>query len=269
MVYTASPAPARVELITPPRTIPKIRTIEASDLRWALREGMKDFSAMRGDIILAGLIYPAVALLAAAIALGGSMTPIVFPMAAAFSLLGPLIAIGFYELARRRENGMQTGWNHFLDPLRGANRAQIAGLAATSLVIALAWLLMAKTIYDGTLGQLSPVGLGNFLSMLFTTPEGWRLIVMGNMAGLAFAIVTLTTMLVSFPMLVDKTVHASDAVETSLRASLHNPLMTLRWGLTVALILAVACIPLFLGLAIALPVLGYASWHLYTRLIER
>jgi uncharacterized membrane protein len=230
---------------------------------------MDDFRAMRGDIILAGFIYPAVALLAAALALGGRMIPIIFPMAAAFSLLGPLIAIGFYELARRRESGMAAGWNHFLDPLRGTNRAQIFGMAATLLVLALGWMLMAKTIYDGTLGAMHPATMGSFLSMLFTTPEGWRMIVLGNIAGLAFALVTLVTSLVSFPMLVDRNVHASDAVETSLRASFHNPVMTLRWGLYVAVILALACLPLFLGLAIALPVLGYASWHLYTRLVER
>ncbi|MCE7798593.1 DUF2189 domain-containing protein [Sphingobium sufflavum] len=260
---SASPA------VAPARALPTIHRIDARDLNWALREGMKDFRAMRGDIILAGLIYPTVALLAAALALGGNLIPIIFPMAAAFSLMGPLIAIGFYELARRRESGMDAGWSHFLDPLRGANRMQILGLAAGLVVVALAWLLMAQTIYEGTLGTLAPGNLSGFLSMLFTTAEGWRMIVLGNIAGLAFALVTLATMLVSFPMMVDKTVHASDAVETSLRASFHNPMMTLRWGVTVAVLLALACIPLFLGLAVVLPVLGYASWHLYTRMVER
>jgi uncharacterized membrane protein len=28
-------------------------------------------------------------------------------------------------------------------------------------------------------------------------------------------------------------------------------------------------IPAFIGLAVALPVLGYATWHLYTRLVVR
>ncbi|HEX7856526.1 MAG TPA: DUF2189 domain-containing protein [Sphingobium sp.] len=249
--------------------MPAIRNLHAEDLHWALREGMSDFLTFRGDIILAGFIYPAVALLAAALALGSEMLPIVFPMAAAFSLLGPLIAIGFYEMARRRESGMEAGWSHFLDPLRGANRGQILGLALGLVTMALAWLFMANNIYASTLGRLHPTGLGDFLSMLFSTPEGWRMILFGNIVGLAFAIVTLVTMIVSFPMLVDKNVHASDAVETSLRASFHNPMMTLRWGLYVAAILAVACIPLFLGLAVALPVLGYASWHLYTRMVER
>lgn len=248
---------------------PAVRDIHASDLHWALREGLSDFMTFRGDIILAGLIYPAVALLAAALALGGRMIPIVFPMAAAFSLLGPLIAIGFYELARRRESGLDAGWSHFLDPVRGPNRTQIIGLALGLVTLSLGWLFMANSIYDSTVGRLNPASLGAFLSMLFTTPEGWRMIVFGNITGLAFALATLVTMIVSFPMLVDRNAHASDAVETSLRASFHNPMMTLRWGVYVAAILAVACIPLFLGLAVALPVLGYASWHLYTRMVER
>ncbi|HEX7873405.1 MAG TPA: DUF2189 domain-containing protein [Sphingobium sp.] len=251
------------------RSLPAVRNIHASDLHWALREGMNDFLTFRGDIILAGFIYPAVALLAAVLALGGEMLPIVFPMAAAFSLLGPLIAIGFYEMARRRESGMEAGWSHFLDPLRGANRWQIVGLALALVTLALGWLFMANSIYESTLGRLHPAGVGDFLSMLFTTSEGWRMMVFGNVVGLAFALVTLVTMIASFPMLVDRNVHASDAVETSLRASFHNPMMTLRWGLYVAVILAIACVPLFLGLAVALPVLGYASWHLYTRLVER
>jgi uncharacterized membrane protein len=39
--------------------------------------------------------------------------------------------------------------------------------------------------------------------------------------------------------------------------------------LKVVALLALGCLPLFVGLAVVLPVLGYASWHLYTRVIER
>lgn len=216
------------------------------------------FAPCGAKIIFARLIYPTVALLAAALALGSAMSLIIFPLAGTFSLLGPLIAIGFYELARHRKAGMEARWSHFLNPLRDPNRAQILGLAAYLVILALAWLLMAKTIYNGALGILAPTSLGSFLSMLFTTPQGWRMIVMGNIVGLAFALVTLMTMLVSFPMMVDKPTHASNAVISSLR-----------WGINVARLLALACIPLFLRLAIVLPVLGYASWHLYTRLVER
>ncbi len=43
----------------------------------------------------------------------------------------------------------------------------------------------------------------------------------------------------------------------------------LRWGLIVAALLVVGSIPAFVGLAVVLPVLGYATWHLYTRLVVR
>lgn len=246
-----------------------VRRIGVEDLHWSLRQGMNDFLALRGDILFAGVIYPVLALLAAAFALNADMIPLIFPMAAAFSLLGPMIAIGFYELAKRREEGLDIGWSHFLDPLRGSARWQILALAGVLTLIAIAWMFAARAIYDATLGTLAPTGPAAFVSQLLGSTEGWRLIVFGNLAGLCFAIVTLAISLVSFPMLVDRSNHASDAVETSLRATLRNPVMVARWGLYVAVILALACIPLFLGLAVALPVLGYASWHLYSRIVER
>lgn len=248
---------------------PRVRTIDARDLHWALRKGFADFLTFRGDILFAAVIYPTVAILAAAFALDISLTPIVFPIGAAFSLLGPVIAIGFYELARRREEGVEPRWSHFLDPLRGASRAHIVALAGLLAMIAIVWLVAAKAIYEGTLGTLHPSTAGQFVRDLFSTAEGWQLILFGNLAGFAFALAALAISLVSFPMLVDRPVHAYDAVETSLRAMARNPFTSLRWGFYVAAILVLASIPLFLGLAVAFPVLGYASWHLYTRIVER
>jgi uncharacterized membrane protein len=56
---------------------------------------------------------------------------------------------------------------------------------------------------------------------------------------------------------------------TSARVFATSPVTMLRWGATVAAILLVASIPLFIGLMVALPVLGYATWHLYTRAVAR
>jgi len=70
-------------------------------------------------------------------------------------------------------------------------------------------------------------------------------------------------------MLVDQDTDAGTAIATSIRSVRKNPAVMARWGLIVAVLLAIASIPLFLGLAIVLPWLGYATWHLYTRLVVR
>jgi len=104
---------------------------------------------------------------------------------------------------------------------------------------------------------------------LFTTREGWTMIVLGNAVGLGFAVLALTLGVVSFPMMVDKAVDPFTAVVTSITAVKDNPQVMATWGLRIAGLLVLGSLPAFVGLAVVLPVVGYASWHLYTRLVER
>lgn len=259
--------------ITPPvadqQSIPDVRMITVTDLRWALAEGWSDFREKRGDILLIGFIYPVVGLLAAWFALNGELTPLLFPLIAGLSLLGPTVATGFYELARRREQGLESGWTHFFDAWRGPAGRQLLLATLALALLFVCWVGTAWRLYQMGFGYNQDVGLAGFLTSLFTTAEGWRLIMIGNLVGFGFAVVALATSVVTFPMLVDKPVHVGTAIATSFRATARNPGMIALWGLIVALLLAIACIPLFVGLAVALPVLGYATWHLYTRLVER
>ena len=73
----------------------------------------------------------------------------------------------------------------------------------------------------------------------------------------------------SLPLLVDCDVGAPEAVSASWRAAHANKGEMIRWGLTVLGLLVLGSIPLFIGLAFVLPWLGYATWHLYTKLIDR
>ena len=74
---------------------------------------------------------------------------------------------------------------------------------------------------------------------------------------------------VSLPMLVDRDVDARTALATSIRAVRENKGAMMRWGFTVAALLLLGSLPAFVGLAVVLPWLGYATWHLYTRLVDR
>lgn len=246
----------------------RVRAISSEDLDWALARGWDDFKTKRGDLILLPFIYVVGGLAAAFFAFNANLFRLIFPLAAGFALVGPVAAAGFYELARRREAGEDASWWHFLDPLNGRSRVPIAMLTVMLAGIFIIWIGAADTIYTMTVGKLAPASIGEFLGDL-STPEGITMIVVGNLVGAVFAVVTLAVAAFSFPMVVDKGTDATAAVATSVRAFAKNPVTMIGWGIRVALILAIGALPLFVGLMVALPVLGYATWHLYTRAIAR
>ncbi len=253
----------------PGPALPAVRTIGSADIRWALAEGWADFRAHRGDLLLFPAVYVLVGIIAAFVGFEARLFPFLFPVAAGFALVGPIAAAGFYEMARRRESGLESGWSHFLDPLRGRARWPLLGLAVVLLGLFLAWLYTANLIYQQTLGPVPLPNRAAFLSALFTTPEGLQLVILGNLVGAMFALAALLISAFSFPLAVDRGTNPVDAIAISLAVFRRNPLPVLQWGVTVAVLLFVASLPLFVGLMVALPVLGYATWHLYTRAVTR
>jgi uncharacterized membrane protein len=142
----------------------------------------------------------------------------------------------------------------------------VAGLL---LLIFLGWLLAAGVLYGVLFGLWTPASIGEFLTAVFTTVNGWALIVLGAVVGAIFGWLVLTLSVASLPLLVDCDVSASEAVSASWRAAQANKGLMFRWGLIVTGLLILGSAPLFVGLAFVLPWLGYSTWHLYTRLIER
>lgn len=249
--------------------LPKIRKIGSDDINWALARGWEDFREKRGDLIFVGLLYPLICFVAVVLALNEPLLPLLFPLVAGLSLAGPAAASGFYELARRREAGLESSWWHFLDPLKGRSRLPLMLLTMGLGAVFVAWLVVAYLIYTVTFGLSGPMQVSDVFGRLFTTRQGIELIVIGNLAGLGFAVVALIYAAVSFPMVVDKPVDASVAIQTSVRAFSANPAVMLGWGFRIVLLLALGLLPAAIGLAVVLPWLGYSTWHLYTRLVVR
>ncbi len=255
-------------IISPPAASP-VRALTSDDLQWALAAGWDDFKHKRGDLILLPFIYPVVGVLTSVFAFNANLLPLVFPLVGGFALVGPVAAAGFYELARRREAGIDASWWHFLDPLTGRSRLPIAALTLMLAGIFIVWMTVAQVIYGVTLGTLGPANPTTFLRDLFGTSQGITMIVLGNLVGAMFALVTLALAAFSFPMVVDKGTDPLVAVRTSVEAFRRSPATMIGWGVRVAAILALGALPLFIGLLVALPVLGYATWHLYTRAVAR
>jgi len=50
---------------------------------------------------------------------------------------------------------------------------------------------------------------------------------------------------------------------------LKNPFTMALWGLIVTAVLAIGFLLLFVGLAVAVPILAHSTWHLYRRVVDR
>jgi uncharacterized membrane protein len=247
---------------------PTIRTITISDLLDALARGWADFSAMPSHVLFLLLIYPMVAVFAAGLTMGYNILPLAYPIMAGFALIGPIVAIGLYELSRRREAGLEADPSHAFDVLQSPSLPAIAALGLLLLAIFLTWIGLAQQIYQSLFGYLPPSSLPQFISSVLTTPEGWQLILLGNAVGFVFAVVSFVFSVVSFPLLLDRDVGAAVAITTSLRAIARNPVTMVVWGLIVAGLLLLGSLPFFVGLAVVIPVLGHATWHLYRKVVD-
>jgi len=244
-----------------------VRTIGAADLKDALVKGFDDFKAMPTFALFLVIIYPIIGLVLFRVVFGHDLLPLAFPLIAGFTLLGPLAAIGLYQMSRLREQGLGVSLEA-LKLHRHASIGAIVTLGIVLLAIFFAWLVTAQAIYHLIFGNAVPASIAEFARQVFTTSAGWTLIFVGCGVGFVFATVVLTISVMSFPMLLDKNVDAATAVRTSVRAVLANPMTMAMWGLVVAGGLVIGTLPFLIGLAIVLPVLGHATWHLYRKVVE-
>lgn len=244
-----------------------VRTLTTRDLTDALRAGAADFVASRGDAVFLAIVYPLAGLLLAQLALNHDLLPLVFPLASGFALIGPIAAVGLYEISRRREAGAEVAWTDALGVLRSPALLEIIELGLVLAALFLAWLAAAYGIFQATLGPAPPESVTAFLGAVFTTPQGWVMIVAGTGVGFVAAAITLTISAVSFPLLLDRGGGVGRAIATSVRVVVRNPRTMALWGLIVAGGLVAGCAPAMAGLIIVIPLLGHATWHLYRKAV--
>ena len=106
----------------------------------------------------------------------------------------------------------------------------------------------------GVIWNHAAKSITQFITNIFDTPQGWKLIAYGTAIGFVFAVVALSISVVSFPLLLDRDVEVPVAVLTSIKAVSENPFTMALWGLIVAAMLAIGFLLLFVGLAVVVPI---------------
>ncbi len=249
------------------RRDPIVRRIAVTDIAEAFVSGLRDFQAAPMFGLFFGAVYAAggIAIYLAAFALG--WTYLMYPMAAGFALIGPFVAVGLYEVSRRRERGDPLEWSAVLGVVFAQGRRELGWMAFVTLFIFVIWMYQVRLLLALFLGFRSFASLSDFLHVVLTTPDGLMFLLVGNIVGALLALLLFSLTVVSFPLLLDRDVDFVTAMITSVRAVVTSPVAMIGWAAVVVVLLFLAALPVFLGLLVVLPILGHATWHLYRRLV--
>lgn len=251
-----NPAP----YVPPPPVGPKREMVVltfADPFRWLAR-GWRDLTAEMGIALFYGMCFWAMAMTLGAVF--RHLPEYTMSILSGCLLVGPFLAMGLYEVSRRREQGLApdlgaslTCWDQRI--------GSMGMLVLVLIVLELLWgraSLVVFAVFFNT-GMPSTAGV---LQAIFN-PENWEFVAVYLVVGGVFAGLVFASSVVSIPMILDRDTDAISASITSIQVFFTNLPVLLLWGALITGLVGLALLPWGLGLLLIGPWLGHASWHAY------
>jgi uncharacterized membrane protein len=241
---------------------PVVRVVTVSaPLRW-LAAGWRDFLANPGPSAFYGACFAVMGFLIYFVF--GRAYQYVSALVTGFFLVGPFLAIGLYDLSRRRERGLPPWLAPTLDAWR-PNVGSVGIFALVLCVILLVWARASLVVFALFFTYDMP-DLHGFLAQVVSFKHAEFLLAYLCVGGF-FAVLVFAISVVSVPMMLDRNTDGIVASLTSLRVFAANVPAMIAWGLLIVLLVALGFATWFAGLIVVVPVIGHATWHAYRDLV--
>nr|WP_239479686.1 DUF2189 domain-containing protein [Actibacterium sp. 188UL27-1] len=252
----------------PPRDAsprPSIRTLTFQDLVTSLFRGWHDARrAWPFGLIFAGF-YVAGGLILTFLS-PGFLWQIIL-LALAFPLFAPFAAVGLYEVSRRLERSLRLDGSEILGVLWRERNREIPWLGGLIVFYFLFYSFLAHMIFALFMGLSAMTNVSTSWEA-FLTPNGLTMIAVQVLVGAVLGLLLYALTVISLPLVLDKEIDFVSAMILSVGVVRQNPAVMFTWAFILGAVMLLAMIPAFLGLLVALPVLGHASWHLYRRALS-
>jgi uncharacterized membrane protein len=245
---------------------PRIRRVSI-DRPWAwLAAGWRDLMAAPRVSLAYGALMVALTYLLLIILLQAGVFWLVLPLTAGFFFTAPLLAVGLYETSRRLAAGEPVSLGHAFLAWR-RNGTQLSYMGVMLGLFHLGWIRIALLIFAVFFGVgFNPTWETIIVKLM--APQALPFWAVGTAVGGVLAALVFAISAISIPMLLDRDVNVFTAVATSFTAVRENPAPMALWAALIVAFTAFGLIPLFLGLAVTMPLVGHATWHAYRDLVE-
>jgi uncharacterized membrane protein len=231
-------------------------------LRW-LALGARDFRARPLPCLFYGACFATMGWLLAMLLRPAPGT--MMALTAGFLLVGPFMAMGLYEVARRREAGLPCElFDTTLVWRRNLVNVAILGIGL-EIVMAL-WARSSMMV----IAIFFPRRMPSVAVLLDEIAHGQELGFLATWLGVGalFATLVFAFTVIAIPLMLDRGTDAITAMLASVVAFGRNVAPLLLWAAAIVALTVFGFATFFVGLIVTVPWVGLATWHAYRALVE-